>query len=35
MNAFAEDFVEDKWFNATVYEYTDEQRKEVESLLLT
>jgi hypothetical protein len=33
MDAFAEDFVEDKWFKATVYEYTVEQRKEVETLL--
>ncbi len=31
--AFAEDFVETKWFKATVYEYTDEQRREIESLL--
>ncbi len=33
MEAFAEDFVEEKWFTATVYEYTAEQRKEVEALL--
>lgn len=33
MDAFADDFVEEKWFNATVYEYTSEQRKEVEKLL--
>jgi hypothetical protein len=33
MDAFAEDFVETKWFKATVYEYTNEQRKEIESLL--
>ena len=33
MNAFAEDFIEDRWFRATVYEYTKEQRKEVEALL--
>ena len=33
MDAFAEDFVENKWFNATVYEYTGEQRKKVEKLL--
>ena len=31
--AFAEDFVEPRWFKATVYEYTAEQRKEIESLL--
>lgn len=33
MDAFADDFVESKWFKATVYEYTNEQRKEVERLL--
>lgn len=33
MDAFAEDFVEEKWFKATVYEYTEEQRKEIERLL--
>ena len=33
MDAFAEDFVENKWFKATVYEYTGEQRKKVEKLL--
>ena len=33
MDAFAEDFIEDKWFKATVYECTKEQRKEVEMLL--
>lgn len=31
--AFAEDFVEDKWFKATVYEYTAEQRAEIDRLL--
>ena len=31
--AFAEDFVEDRWFKATVYEYTAEQRKEIDALL--
>ena len=31
--AFAEDFVESKWFKATVYEYTREQRQEIERLL--
>lgn len=31
--AFAEDFVETKWFKATVYEYTQEQRQEIERLL--
>lgn len=33
IDAFAEDFVEKKWFKATVYEYTIEQRKEIEELL--
>lgn len=33
MDAFQEDFVETKWFNSTVYEYTREQRKEIETLL--
>ena len=33
MDAFAEDFVETKWFKATVYEYTQEQRQEIERLL--
>jgi len=33
MNAFEEDFIENKWFKATVYEYTNEQRKEIEALL--
>jgi len=33
MDAFAQDFVEDRWFHATVYEYTAEQRKEAEALL--
>ena len=33
MDAFAEDFIEDKWFQSTIYEYTREQRSEVEKLL--
>ena len=33
MDAFEEDFIENKWFKATVYEYTNEQRKEIETLL--
>ena len=33
MDAFAEDFVEGQWFNATVYDYTRAQRKEIEQLL--
>jgi len=32
-DAFAEDFVEAKWFDATVYDYTKDQRKEAEALL--
>ena len=33
MDAFEEDYIENKWFKATVYEYTNEQRKEIEALL--
>ena len=33
IDAFEGDFVEEKWFNATVYEYTNAQRKEIELLL--
>lgn len=33
MDAFKEDFIETKWFKSTVYEYTKEQRKEIETLL--
>jgi hypothetical protein len=33
VDAFAEDFVEDRWFKATVYEDGDEQRREIERLL--
>ena len=33
IDAFAEDFVEDKWFKTTIYEYSKEQRKEIEQLL--
>ena len=33
MDAFEEDFIEDKWFSSTVYEYTSKQRKEIEALL--
>ena len=33
MDAFKEDFVESKWFKTTVYEYTNDQRKEIEQLL--
>ena len=33
MDAFSEDFVENKWFNSTVYECTSDTRYEVEKLL--
>ena len=33
MDAFREDFVEEKWFKATVYDYTTDQRTEIEQLL--
>jgi len=33
MDAFSEDFLETKWFRSTIYEYTIEQRKEIEKLL--
>ncbi len=33
IDAFKEDFVESKWFRSTVYEYTSEQRKEIEELI--
>jgi len=33
IDAFAEDFIETKWFWSTIYEYTKEQRKEIERLL--
>lgn len=33
MDAFAEDFVETKWFESTIFEYTMKQRKETEKLL--
>ena len=33
MDAFKDDFIEHKWFKATVYEYTSEQRAEIEALL--
>ena len=33
MEAFAEDFVEEKWFESTIYDYTSEQRKEIAMLL--
>ena len=33
IDAFADDFVEDKWFRSTVYEYTQEQQKELKQLL--
>lgn len=33
MDAFAEDFLESKWFKSTIFEYTSKQKKEVERLL--
>ena len=33
MDAFEEDFIENKWFKATVYTDTTEQRKKIEALL--
>ncbi len=33
IDAFADDFIEDKWFKSTIYEDTKEQRKEIEKLL--
>ncbi len=33
IDAFAEDFLEAKYFKAPIYEYTDEQRKHLEQLL--
>lgn len=33
MEAFAEDFVEEKLFESTIYDYTSEQRKEIAMLL--
>ena len=33
IDAFKEDFIESKWFKSTLYEYTKEQRKEIEALL--
>lgn len=33
MDAFEEDFVEEKWFKSTVYDYTDDRRREIGRLL--
>ena len=33
MDVFKDDFVEEKWFHSTVYEYTSKQREEIEQLL--
>ena len=33
MDAFAEDFLETRWFKETVYEYTSDQRNEIKTLL--
>lgn len=34
IDAFAEDFLENRWFQSTVYEYTCEKRKEIEEMCL-
>jgi len=34
IDVFSEDYLENKFFNATIYEYTREQRKEIEQLLV-
>ena len=33
IDAFADDFLQNKWFHATIYEYTREQQTEIERLL--
>ena len=33
IDAFSEDFLEKKWFWATIYDYTSEQRAEIEKHL--
>ena len=33
IDAFSEDFLETKWFKATIYDYTSEQRSEIDKLL--
>ncbi len=35
IDAFKDDFLEDRWFSATVYEYTETQRKELERFLIS
>lgn len=34
IEAFKEDFIENRWFKATFYEYASEQRREIETLLM-
>lgn len=33
MDAFSDDFIEDKWFTETIYEYTSKQREEIKKLI--
>ena len=33
IDAFKDDFVEEKWFKSTIYDYTNDQRIELEQLL--
>ena len=33
MDAFKEDFVESRWFDSTVYDYTDGRRAEIDEFL--
>jgi len=33
IDAFADDFLESKWFKSTVYEYSEEKRNEIAKLL--
>ena len=33
MDAFKEDFVESRWFDSTVYDYTDGRREELAELI--
>jgi hypothetical protein len=33
MDAFKDDFLEERWFDTTIYESTQEQRKQISELL--
>ncbi len=33
IEAFKDDYIDDKWFKSTIYEYTSKQREEIEKLL--